>query len=275
MEHLCFGFFFGTLVYIPFCLYEVVMSPRLHRIVYGFHPHSFGQAKRGGGWRPVVFMHHGLMNSMWMVSGFLSGFSLALSGRLKSLMPKFARPFTLPLLLALFVTILLLKSTGAFALFAPLFFESLYDPRYAGAGTTSRWLAIYTWSHVLIASMDRIPLSLGNPRLLFFANLLTTLGMGAAVWGYRAFGLPGFILGNLFLTLTLPNGRLHMLGQSAFLTLGFAAYTLACIYGLALAQPLFTLYPYAALVCLSAATPILIAAARVWFLIRHKQETPA
>jgi hypothetical protein len=116
MEHLCFGFFFGTLVYIPFCLYEVVMSPRLHRIVYGFHPHSFGQAKRGGGWRPVVFMHHGLMNSMWMVSGFLSGFSLALSGRLKSLMPKFARPFTLPLLLALFVTILLLKSTGALAL---------------------------------------------------------------------------------------------------------------------------------------------------------------
>lgn len=172
---------------------------------------------------------------------------------------------------------------SAFALFAPLFFESLYDPRYAGAGTTSRWLAIYTWSHVLIASMDRIPLSLGNPRLLFFANLLTTLGMGAAVWGYGAFGLPGFILSmaaakllaNLFLTLTLPNGRLHMLGQSAFFTLGFAAYTLACIHGLALAQTSLAFYPYAGLVCLSAATPILLAAARVWFLIKHKKETPA
>ncbi|MDF3128261.1 hypothetical protein P0Y35_03530 [Kiritimatiellaeota bacterium B1221] len=116
MEALCLGFFVGTLVYIPFCLYEVVMSPRLHKIIYGFHPHDFGQAKRGGGWRPVVFMHHGLMNSMWMVSGFLSGFSLALSGRLKKLLPPLLKPYTLPMLLLLFITILLLKSTGALAL---------------------------------------------------------------------------------------------------------------------------------------------------------------
>jgi O-antigen/teichoic acid export membrane protein len=170
---------------------------------------------------------------------------------------------------------------SGFALFAPLFFESLYDERYAGAGATSRWLAIYTWSHVLIASMDRIPLSLGNPRLLFFANLLTTLGMGMAVWGYESFGLPGFILSmaaakvlaNIFLTITLPNGRVHMLGQSTGFTLGFAAYTLACIYGLNLVQPELGLYPYAGLVCLAAGVPILVAAGRVWFLIKEKKES--
>lgn len=116
MEDLCLGLFIGTLIYIPFCLYEIVMSPRLHRIIYGFHPHDFGQAKRAGGWRPVVFMHHGLMNSMWMVSGFLSGFSLAMSKRLKHLMPPFFKPYTLILLTGLFFTIFILKSTGALAL---------------------------------------------------------------------------------------------------------------------------------------------------------------
>jgi hypothetical protein len=116
-EELMLGFFIGTLVYIPFCLYEVVMSPRLHRIIYGFHPHSFGQAKRGGGWRPVVFMHHGLMNSMWMVSGLLSGIALAVSGRLRDQLPKLLLPFRLFLIPALAVTVVLLKSTGALALF--------------------------------------------------------------------------------------------------------------------------------------------------------------
>lgn len=169
---------------------------------------------------------------------------------------------------------------SAFALFAPLFFESLYDERYFGAGATSRWLAIYTWSHVLIASMDRIPLALGNPRLLFFANLITTLGMGLAVWGYDAYGLPGFILSmaaakllaNLFLTLNLPCGRLQMIGQSSFFTLGFLAYTLACIYGLNLVEPTLPFNQYAAMVCLSAATPILLAALRVWLIIKAKKK---
>ncbi|MDF3128262.1 oligosaccharide flippase family protein [Kiritimatiellaeota bacterium B1221] len=172
---------------------------------------------------------------------------------------------------------------SGFALFAPLFFESLYDDRYFGAGATSRWLAIYTWSHVLIASMDRIPLALGNPRLLFFANLITTLGMGLAVWGYQAYGLPGFILSmalakifaNFFLTMTLPTGRFKMLGQSVFFTLGFLGYTLACIYGLNQAEASLSFYPYAGLVCLSAAAPILLAMFRAWCLIKAKKEKSA
>jgi hypothetical protein len=73
LRDLAIGIFIGGLVYVPFCLFEVVMSPRLHRIIYGFHPHVFGQAKRGGGWRPVVFMEHGLMTAMWMTSATLCG----------------------------------------------------------------------------------------------------------------------------------------------------------------------------------------------------------
>jgi hypothetical protein len=40
--------------------FEIRMSPQLHRWVYGFFPHSFAQQYRDGGFRPVVFLNHGL-----------------------------------------------------------------------------------------------------------------------------------------------------------------------------------------------------------------------
>jgi hypothetical protein len=61
------------------------MSPQLHQLVYGFHQHSFGQTKRFGGWRPMVFMQHGLMLSLWMVAASLMGFSLWLGGSYRRL----------------------------------------------------------------------------------------------------------------------------------------------------------------------------------------------
>jgi hypothetical protein len=41
-------------------LFEIRFSPQLHRLVYGFFPHEFYQQYRGGGFRPVVFLNHGL-----------------------------------------------------------------------------------------------------------------------------------------------------------------------------------------------------------------------
>jgi len=41
-------------------IYEVRMSPQLHSAFYGYFPHSFLQQRRMGGFRPVVFMGHGL-----------------------------------------------------------------------------------------------------------------------------------------------------------------------------------------------------------------------
>ena len=41
--------------------FEVRMSPQLHTWIYGFFPHDFGQHMRQGGFRPVVFLGHGLM----------------------------------------------------------------------------------------------------------------------------------------------------------------------------------------------------------------------
>lgn len=41
-------------------LFEVRFSPQFHSWVYGFFPHSFIQQYRDGGFRPVVFLGHGL-----------------------------------------------------------------------------------------------------------------------------------------------------------------------------------------------------------------------
>jgi hypothetical protein len=76
LRDLCLGLFAGAVAYIPFCWVEFVISPRLHKIVYGWHPGNFGQTKRSGGWRPVVFMKHGLMCAMWMATGAVAGIRL-------------------------------------------------------------------------------------------------------------------------------------------------------------------------------------------------------
>jgi len=66
LQELAVGIFIGGLIYIPFCWFEVRFSPQLHKWVYGFRQHSFIQNVRDGGYRPMVFMQHGLMVGMWM-----------------------------------------------------------------------------------------------------------------------------------------------------------------------------------------------------------------
>jgi hypothetical protein len=63
---------FRTLIMAGLCysvlmLFEVRMSPQLNRWIYGFFPHSFAQQMRFGGFRPVVFMGHGLLVSFFAV----------------------------------------------------------------------------------------------------------------------------------------------------------------------------------------------------------------
>jgi hypothetical protein len=62
----------GALVYVPLCLLEMKMSPQLHHMLYGFHPHEFVQSMRMEGYRPVVFMDHGLSVALWMACGSLA-----------------------------------------------------------------------------------------------------------------------------------------------------------------------------------------------------------
>ncbi|MEC7297149.1 MAG: hypothetical protein VXW43_00505 [Pseudomonadota bacterium] len=45
---------------------EVRLSPQMNRWIYGFFPHSFAQHIRGGGFRPILFLEHGLRVGIFM-----------------------------------------------------------------------------------------------------------------------------------------------------------------------------------------------------------------
>lgn len=59
------------LVYAPLALWEVRMSPQLHREVYGYIQSGFIQHIRAGGFRPLLFMEHGLMVAMFFSTATL------------------------------------------------------------------------------------------------------------------------------------------------------------------------------------------------------------
>jgi hypothetical protein len=105
---LAVAIFLGGVIYVPFCLFEIKMSPQLHRMVYGYFQHSFAQTVRMGGYRPMVFMQHGLAVGFWMTAASLIGVWLMVSGSLKQI-------FGIPMIVmvpVLIVTTILCKSTA-------------------------------------------------------------------------------------------------------------------------------------------------------------------
>ncbi|MCA9148048.1 MAG: hypothetical protein KDA92_02050 [Planctomycetales bacterium] len=103
--------FLGGLVYIPFCLIEVRMSPQFYNWTYGPRMNTL-HSYRYGGWRPVVFLETGLELGMWMTAASLIGIALWYSGAIRRINGVPLRY----LLGALLLTTLLCKSTGALML---------------------------------------------------------------------------------------------------------------------------------------------------------------
>src|SRR6056297_1638072 len=105
-------FVIACLGYSLLVLYEVRMSPQLNRQIYGFFPHSFGQHIRVDGFRPVVFMQHGLWLAIILCMSVLAAATLWKSTPKSS--PN--RTKWLFAIFWLFGTLFLSKSLGAFAL---------------------------------------------------------------------------------------------------------------------------------------------------------------
>ena len=111
VRELAIGFVVGGLIYIPFCLYEIRLSPQLHSQLYGGVGSSV--ALRYGGYRPSVFMTNGLEVGMWMAGASLLASWLWASGVVKHLS---GVSFGRVLLPGLVATTILCKSTGAILL---------------------------------------------------------------------------------------------------------------------------------------------------------------
>lgn len=95
-----------ALGYSLLALYEVRFSPQLNRMFYGFFPHSWAQHLRGGGFRPLVFLSHGLVLSLFFCLSLLAAAGLIL-------LDKSNRNFYIVSLIWLLVTLVLCKSLGA------------------------------------------------------------------------------------------------------------------------------------------------------------------
>jgi hypothetical protein len=115
MKELATGIFMGGLVYVPICLFEIRFSPQLHLLLYGGHASGdFSQTQRLGGFRPTGFMIHGLAVGAFMMAATLAGIWLWQTGTIKKL-------WNIPmewLVGSLFVTFVLIRSTGAYGLLA-------------------------------------------------------------------------------------------------------------------------------------------------------------
>ncbi len=85
------------------------LSPQFHYWVYGYHQHSFLQTMRWGGYRPMVFMSHGLALARFFLVGVLGALVVAAHRKMILGMP--SRVVAVILL----VTLVLCKSTAAVA----------------------------------------------------------------------------------------------------------------------------------------------------------------
>jgi hypothetical protein len=60
------------LVYSLPMLLEIRLSPQLHTWIYGYFPHAFSQQVRYGGFRPVVFLGHGLLVAFFAMTAMVA-----------------------------------------------------------------------------------------------------------------------------------------------------------------------------------------------------------
>jgi hypothetical protein len=132
-------------------LIEVRLSPQLNVWIYGFFQHGFDQMMRYGGYRPIVFLEHGL----WVAFFALMTFAAALA--LARLAPPEKRMRSIFVAIYLGVVLVLCKSAS------PLIYACLLVPLllYARGSTQIRVaaaLATIVVAYPLLRSMNLIPL---------------------------------------------------------------------------------------------------------------------
>lgn len=114
LKDLAIGIFMGGLIYIPFAWFESRTFSSLHVLVYGTDTgRDASQSIRYGGYRPQVFMEHGLMLGVWFMTACIMGMVLWRTGVLKRL---WNQPIGLWMSILL-LTFVIARSTGAYGLF--------------------------------------------------------------------------------------------------------------------------------------------------------------
>ncbi|WP_147114342.1 O-antigen ligase [Tateyamaria sp. syn59] len=118
------AFCIGGLIYVPLAIFEARMSPQLNQWTYGFFAHLWSQHVRGDGFRPIVFLSHGLMVALFMSTAMIisAGLARVHTGRLRT---RFLMATGV-----LFIGLLITKSLGALVIALFLCPILLFAPRW-------------------------------------------------------------------------------------------------------------------------------------------------
>jgi len=158
------------LIYSPLMIIEVLVSPQLHTWIYGFFPHRFDQQFRFGGYRPAVFMGHGLL-----VANFSVVVLIAITGLWKAKKKIFLGPNWLYVIYGLFLLIIC-KSVGPWILgILGLLILTIFSPRVSLL--TAFAIASTVVLYPLLAMLDFIPhQSLLDAAAVFGPDKVGSLG---------------------------------------------------------------------------------------------------
>ena len=200
MYELVLGLFIGGLIYVPFCLWEVRMSPNLHYHIYGFRSRGFHLGVRYGSYRPSVFLWSFIPVANWLAVTTVAGFWLWWSGRSS----RFSGVSTLIPVGILLITTLLSKTLGAVVLLlvgvSVLLSRSfvrrpsllkllvLIVPFIIGARATGMWSGEELVSLARMAGEERshsLEYRLGNE------NILAEKALQRPIFGWGGYGRSG------------------------------------------------------------------------------------
>ncbi len=158
-------------------------------------------------------------------------------------------------------------------LVAPTFFK-LYREHYAGCGPIARWLTVFVWVALLVLTINRLPLAMGKPRVLFNANVATSVvSLPLSVLGFFQFDIPGFIIGlaigqlvkYVVLTAAIGEGRREIHAQTLRFTVAVSAY---CAGSLLVLGAIESFWLNLSVMFVLAALPQIGAARMVWVTYR-------
>jgi len=140
----------GGLIYSLPMLIEIRLSPQLNLWVYGFYQHLFEQGIRGDGYRPLVFLFHGIWAAFFMMTSVIAAFSLWRSQALKFSQRYFVAA------VYLVVILVLCKTLGA------LIYAILLVPLVVFASTKTQlriatMLAFLALAYPVLKGADMVP----------------------------------------------------------------------------------------------------------------------
>jgi len=140
----------GILYSVPMLL-EVRLSPQLNQWIYGYFPSQFLQSMRGEGFRPVVFIGHGLGVAYFAMTALISAAALQ---KLRLSVLGISSTMTVMFLI---VVLFLCKSLGS-VVYAIVILFLMYSTKPINQVKIAQFLVLLTILYPLLWTADLVPL---------------------------------------------------------------------------------------------------------------------